>query len=150
MRPQCKARKHGREIKRENSLLQIQLKEVFKHNQWFPERPKRTALMDVFTNALFPTTEPFPIQRTASWPTVMAVSLHNVIDDIQWTKWTNHRFQVSQARRAWLRIRWTLESVALRPKNIPYVWKHNCKVEFERPHALLWSLNSEAKETALV
>lgn len=33
MQSQCKARKQGGEIKRENRSLQVQLKEVSKHNQ---------------------------------------------------------------------------------------------------------------------
>lgn len=43
MQSQCKARKRGGEIKkRENSLLQVQLKEGCQHNRRFPEKRART------------------------------------------------------------------------------------------------------------
>lgn len=42
MQSQCKARKRGGEIKkRENSLLQVQLKEGCQHNRRFPEKKKK-------------------------------------------------------------------------------------------------------------
>lgn len=44
MQSQCKARKRGGEIKkRENSLLQVQLKEGCQHNRRFPEKKKKRA-----------------------------------------------------------------------------------------------------------
>lgn len=50
--------------------------------------------------------------------TIAIAASQNMIGDSQWTNWTDHKFQNIIGLQAQFRIRWTLESIVVKPKNI--------------------------------